>query len=349
MKRDMKANHLFSAVATICLLFVLVQPIPCSSGGWYEVYFTSPERNGQHGTYSPPEDAFVALVDSAKKTLDGAFFEVESVRVADAFIRAHNRGVTVRLVTDDSNLKRPALKKAKAAGIPVVDDAKKGLMHNKFAVVDGSYLWTGSYNITDNCAYRNNNNAICIASPQLAAIYEAEFAEMFEKHVFENRKERTALPGLSNPYYVKIGDTPVNAYFSPENNVEDIIVKRLKKAKSSISFLAFSFTSKPIGEAMIAQSKKGVKVEGVFEKNGSDTKESQYKKMLVENIPVVVDKNPHNMHHKVIIIDDDIVIMGSYNFSKNASKHNDENILILENKEIAAKYLAEFRKIYSGK
>lgn len=317
--------------------------------GAVETFFTVPEKNGEHGTFSPPEDALVALIDSSAASVDGAFFEIGSKRVADAFIRAHKRGVKVRLVTDDSNLNKPGCKKVRAAGIPVVDDGKKGLMHDKFAIVDGRIVWTGSYNITDNCAYRNNNNAIRIDSEELAAVYEAEFREMFEDHIFENKKEKRPFPSLSNPYYVKIGETNINAYFSPDNDVEDIIVKRIKKAKSSIYFLAFSFTSDPIGEAMIAQSKKGVKVAGVFEKNGSDSKESEYKKMLVEKIPVKTDRNRHNMHHKVIIIDEELVITGSYNFSRNASRRNDENTLIIENREIAAKYLSEFRKLYSGK
>jgi phosphatidylserine/phosphatidylglycerophosphate/cardiolipin synthase-like enzyme len=333
-----------SVFAALCFVSA-----PVSSESWYGVWFTTPEKNGKHGTFSPPEEALVALVDSAKRTLDGAFFEIGSKNVSDAFIRAHKRGVSVRLVTDDSNLDRPALKKVKAAGIPVIDDGKKGLMHDKFAIVDGKTVWTGSYNITDNCAYRNNNNALRIESPELAAIYEAEFREMFEDRIFENKKEKKPFGALTNPYYVKIGDTNINAYFSPDNDVEDIIVKRLKKAKSSICFLAFSFTSDPIGEAMIAQSRKGVKVAGVFEKNGSDTKESEYRKMLVEKIPVVTDRNPRNMHHKVIIIDEETVITGSYNFSKNASKRNDENTLIIEDRQIASIYLAEFRKIYSAK
>ena len=107
------------------------------------VWFTVPEKNGEHGTFSQPEDELVALVDSAQSAIDGAFFEIGSKRVADAFIRAHKRGVKVRLVTDDSNLDKPSCKKVQAAGIPVVDDGKKGLMHDKFAIVDGHVVWTG--------------------------------------------------------------------------------------------------------------------------------------------------------------------------------------------------------------
>jgi phosphatidylserine/phosphatidylglycerophosphate/cardiolipin synthase-like enzyme len=110
--------------------------------------------------------------------------------------------------------------------------------------------------------------------------------------------------------------------------------------------MAFSFTSDKIGEAMINSHKRGVRVSGVFEKRGAKTKYSEYIKMRVEGIPVKMDKNRYNMHHKVIIIDDELVITGSYNFSKNASKRNDENVIMIRNKKIASQYLAEFNRIY---
>jgi phosphatidylserine/phosphatidylglycerophosphate/cardiolipin synthase-like enzyme len=332
----------FFVIAGLFLLAIL----PISAGDGIDVYFTEPLKNTKSEIVSAPEQALVRLIDGATQSIDGAFFEIGSKKVAAAFIRAKSRNVVVRLVTDDANKKAEGHKMVLKAGIPVVYDNKRGLMHDKFAIVDKRYVWTGSYNITDNCAYRNNNNALRIDSPDLALIFEAEFSEMFVDKVFENRKEKKPFPDQKNPYYVRIGDTHINAYFSPDNDVEDIIVKRLMKAKNSIRFLAFSFTSDPIGEAMISRYKAGVVVEGVFEKRGSDSPESEYNKFRVEGIPVITDRNPRNMHHKVIIIDEEIVITGSYNFSRNASRHNDENLLIIENREIAQKYIAEFRSLY---
>ena len=81
-----------------------------------------------------------------------------------------------------------------AAGIRVVTDAdRSGLMHNKFLVVDGRYVWTGSFNTTDNGAYKNNNNAIWIDSPELAANFTTEFTEMFIAEQFGVRSP-TSLP-----------------------------------------------------------------------------------------------------------------------------------------------------------
>jgi phosphatidylserine/phosphatidylglycerophosphate/cardiolipin synthase-like enzyme len=53
------------------------------------------------------------------------------------------------------------------------------------------------------------------------------------------------------------------------------------------------------------------------------------------------------MHHKVIIIDDELVITGSYNFSKNAKKQNDENCIMIQSPRIAQLYIEEFNKLYN--
>jgi phosphatidylserine/phosphatidylglycerophosphate/cardiolipin synthase-like enzyme len=240
------------------------------------------------------------------------------------------------------------MKKLGDSGIEVVTDPprRRGLMHNKFAVIDGAYLWTGSYNATVNDSVKNNNNALLICSPLLADIYKKEFQEMFDEEIFGNRKERGPFAELRKSYYVKIEETDINAYFAPEDNVERIILKRLEKAKTSIHFMAFSFTSAGIGEMMIKKFKSGVAVQGIFEKRGARTGHSQYVKLKLEGIPVRLDHNRGAMHHKVIVIDGERVIMGSYNYSRNANRSNDENILVIDNKEIASEYLAEFKRLW---
>jgi hypothetical protein len=96
---------------------------------------------------------------------------------------------------------------------------------------------------------------------------------------------------LRKKYYVKIGDSDVNAYFSPDDDIEKIITGRIKKARKSIHFMAFSFTSDGIGEAMIKKFKEGVPVQGIFERRGANSKESEFIKMKLEGIPVRLDGN----------------------------------------------------------
>ncbi|HNR88782.1 MAG TPA: phospholipase D-like domain-containing protein [Spirochaetota bacterium] len=311
--------------------------------GWWRVFFTAPgsPRNDRDG----PEAAFIRLLGAAERTIHGAFYDISSPEIARAFISAAARGVSVRLVTDDGNAGNDEIARIRSAGIPVVADERRGFMHNKFAIIDGEIVWTGSFNLTRNCARKNNNNAIMIRSPELARIYEAEFDEMFTHRVFGNRAEPGPFAVVRNRYYVRIGESHINVHFSPENGVERIIAKRIDKAKKSICFMLFSFTSDPIGEAMIAKFKSGVPVHGIFERRGAGSASSEYTKMRTEGLPVMLDRNPRAMHHKVLIIDERLVITGSYNFSKNADRRNDENIIIIDNPEIAAEYLAEYRRL----
>jgi phosphatidylserine/phosphatidylglycerophosphate/cardiolipin synthase-like enzyme len=317
--------------------------------GWWRVYFSTPWISRDRVDVKiNPEHGIIRLINKTEKSFFGAFYEISSPAVADALIEARGRGIDVGLVIEKSNSRMETVSRMTEAGIKIVTDDSRALMHNKFAVSDGKIIWTGSYNLTLNDAYKNNNNAIEIRSHELAGIYLDEFNEMFRHGVFGNKREHGLFGELTHKYYVKIGDTNINAFFSPENGIERIIINRLKKAKKSIRFMAFSFTSPGIADTMIRCRKNGISVSGIMETRGSGTKHSQYRKMKVEDIQVRLDSNKRNMHHKVIIIDDDIVITGSYNFSKGADRRNDENILILDNRDIAAVYIKEFNELYDN-
>jgi phosphatidylserine/phosphatidylglycerophosphate/cardiolipin synthase-like enzyme len=329
-------------------------PVGGSGDGWWKLYFTSPGRWSAMSKTANPETGLVSIIGKAKESFYGAFYEISSPAVVDALIDARKRGVEVRLVTEHDTMRTKKgkgsryMKRLEESGIEVVSDPprRRGLMHNKFAIIDGNYLWTGSYNATVNDSVKNNNNAILIYSSLLADIYTNEFREMFDGDIFGNRSERGPFADLRKTYHVKIEDTDINAYFAPEDNVERIILKRLEKANVSIHFMAFSFTSAGIGEMMIRKFKGGVDVRGIFERRGARTGHSQFVKMKLEGVPVRLDHNRGAMHHKVIIIDGERVIMGSYNFSRNANRSNDENILIIDNREIASEYLSEFKRLW---
>ncbi len=343
-----------SKTLAVAVFLALAVPTGGDGAGWWKIYFTSPGKWAVLSKSENPETGLVSIIGKAKESFYGAFYEISSPRVVDAIIEAQKRGVEVRLVTEHDTMRKKKgrgirfMKRLEDSEIEVVSDPsrRRGLMHNKFAVIDGKYLWTGSYNATVNDSAKNNNNAILICSSLLADIYKNEFLEMFEEEIFGNRNERGPFADLRKTYHVKIEETDINAYFAPEDNVERIILKRLDKAKSSIHFMAFSFTSAGIGELMIRKFKAGVDVRGIFERRGAKTGHSQFVKMKLEGVPVRLDHNRGAMHHKVIIIDGERVIMGSYNFSRNANRSNDENILIIDNKEIASLYLSEFKGLW---
>jgi phosphatidylserine/phosphatidylglycerophosphate/cardiolipin synthase-like enzyme len=111
--------------------------------------------------------------------------------------------------------------------------------------------------------------------------------------------------------------------------------------------MAFAFTRDDMGDAMIARARAGVSVRGVFERNDSENEFGEYNRLKAAKLDVWQDGNPYLMHHKVIIIDDRTVVVGSYNFSASANRSNDENILIIDSVELARQYTAEFERVYA--
>jgi phosphatidylserine/phosphatidylglycerophosphate/cardiolipin synthase-like enzyme len=313
------------------------------SSGEMRVYFTEPGGPNAKSLRGGPDSDLVAAIDAARLSVDVAVYELNLWSVRDALINAHRRGVTVRLVTESDNIENEEIQELKVAGIQVLGDRRESLMHNKFAVIDHQEVWSGSMNFTINDAYKNNNNLIRIHSLKLAEDYTSEFEEMFTQDQFgQGSPANTLYPSLT------VAGTHLELYFSPDDGVATHLIARIQEAQHSIHFLAFSFTSDDIADAILGRAQAGVTVSGVFEADQVDsTLGGEYSRLHDAGLDVRLDSNPHNMHHKVMIIDEQVVVTGSYNFSANAEKRNDENVLIIDNPALARQFEEEFEEIFS--
>jgi phosphatidylserine/phosphatidylglycerophosphate/cardiolipin synthase-like enzyme len=141
-----------------------------------------------------------------------------------------------------------------------------------------------------------------------------------------------------------IEGVPVQTLFSPEDGALAFLGSLVQQAKQSIRFMAFSYTHDELTEAMLARARSGVDVQGVFETRGSQTQYSALRPLFCAGLPVRQDGNPRTLHHKVIIIDEHILITGSLNLSDNANEQNNENTLVIDSPAIAAPYLQEFER-----
>jgi phosphatidylserine/phosphatidylglycerophosphate/cardiolipin synthase-like enzyme len=146
-----------------------------------------------------------------------------------------------------------------------------------------------------------------------------------------------------------IGGVQVENYFASEKELAPLIGDLVSQAQNEVRFMAFSFTHEDVGEAMIERAEAGVNVQGVFETTGSETEYSYYPDMLdagLGNLQVRQDGNNRLMHHKVIIIDGQTVIFGSFNFTGNANDSNDENVLIVHDPTFASFFVEEFNAVW---
>lgn len=283
------------------------------------------------------------MIASAQESIACAFYEFELESVAQALIARHQAGVTVALVSDSDYSSEAGIILCRDAGISVIFDKRSALMHNKFCVVDGRYVWTGSTNVTRNGMFENNNNAILITSPELATNFANEFEEMFVQHKFGASSPRnTTWPTLT------VAGIGLENYFAPEDGVEEVVVAKLAEARQQIAFMAFVFTSEPIAEMMGKRLAAGAQVRGVVEKRSAGSKYSRHKYLNERGAEVYIDGNPKTMHHKVIVVDGKLVMTGSYNFSASAEKSNDENLIIIHDSKISGMFLEEIDRVIAA-
>lgn len=132
----------------------------------------------------------------------------------------------------------------------------------------------------------------------------------------------------------------IRVCFSPGGGCTEAIVQELNRATSEIKVQAYSFTSRPIARALLDARKRGVKIDVILDKsNAETTKYGTANFMTNRGIPTFIDDQHAIAHNKVMVIDQQTVITGSFNFTRAAEEKNAENLLIIRDGAIAGLYL----------
>ena len=122
-------------------------------------------------------------------------------------------------------------------------------------------------------------------------------------------------------------DTHVQVCFSPQGGCTDAIIGAIDKAKNEILIQAYSFTSAPAAQALIKAHKKGITILAILDKSQKKEKYSAATFLSRGGIPTYIDSSHAIAHNKIMIIDRDTLITGSFNFTKAAEEKNAENLL----------------------
>lgn len=132
--------------------------------------------------------------------------------------------------------------------------------------------------------------------------------------------------------------TKYSTCFTPSTMCREQIIDEIDSAKDSIYVMAYGFTSTPITNALLRAKSRGVDVNILLDKSNVSAKKYLPYTFTFYNIPVYIDYRPPIAHNKVMIIDGETTITGSYNFTGNAQK-NAENVIFIRNKKIADTYI----------
>ena len=305
----------------------------------------------------------IKLINNAQESVDFAFYGFSHQEdILKALINAQKRGVKVRGIVDinvdgkndysgtDYAIKvlgDDVVKTDYIADIQKLEKIKREnpkkykffyghIMHNKFCIIDDSIIWTGTINIsTTGTGGFNENVATVINSKELTKYYKKEFEQMYLNDKFHENKDK-----IFTKNFVKVGNCDVKLFFSPNSKiVEDGIIPEIKQAKKNIYISMFLITNKDIVNELILAKHRGVDVRLIIEANHANQQYTMHQLLRKEHIPVKVENWAGKMHAKTAVIDDNIIISGSANWTNSAFKYNDENLSIYKNVPSEAQYL----------
>jgi phosphatidylserine/phosphatidylglycerophosphate/cardiolipin synthase-like enzyme len=136
---------------------------------------------------------------------------------------------------------------------------------------------------------------------------------------------------------------PVDVYFSPKGGATDAVVRSLAEAKKTVFLQAYSFTSKDIAKALLDAHHRGVVIHVILDKKDNLSDHYSAADFVANSgISVLLDGKHAIAHNKIMIIDSEVVITGSFNFTNQAEHHNAENLLVIHDQGLAARYLANW-------
>jgi phosphatidylserine/phosphatidylglycerophosphate/cardiolipin synthase-like enzyme len=222
--------------------------------------------------------------------------------------------------------------------VDVRADLNPEIFHQKFIVRDyrggrslgRAALLTGSTNFTSTGCHKNLNHVLVFNDYRVCRPYAAEFEELVDGTFGATRHRKRVFPRTAN-----INGVPVRVVFSPDDAPELEIIKQMLKARKRVDFAVFTFSgSSGIDDAMIMLRKADIRLQGVVDRlqGGRDWAASRW--LHNEGIDVYLsdrDKLPGlgKLHHKLMVIDDAIVVAGSMNYTQPANDYNDENVFVI--------------------
>jgi phosphatidylserine/phosphatidylglycerophosphate/cardiolipin synthase-like enzyme len=153
----------------------------------------------------------------------------------------------------------------------------------------------------------------------------------------------TVVFSLTPPLLAKAGEPAWQVYFSPNGGTTKAIVNVLSSAKARVLVQAYSFTSAPIAKALMDAHKRGVDVQVILDRKVAGAKYSSADLLAHSEIPTYLDGAHAIAHNKIMVIDSETVVTGSFNFTKAADGQNAENLVVIHDRELAARYVENWQ------
>lgn len=301
----------------------------------WKVLFSYPGRNTSLQKREEAKKEIISIISETKRSLLIHAYGLTDEDIIKEIARAMERSVEVKIVAD-SERNYELLKSYK---IPYAIWRGSGLHHIKVILSDHTRMFTGTGNFTTQGLLTDYDGYLSL-----------RFSESMGREFESLINEKYSYPLLSwNGFYF---------YNSPGNGrqIQKRILDEVRNAKRKIQFLIYSHSDPLLSYELIRASKRGVLVEGIYDRPISDQG-----KILATLLPqtgsrIYEDENEDRIddgifglgglnHHKTIIIDDEILLSGSFNFSLNARDSNRELFYETKNAKIIEEFTKEFHRV----
>lgn len=306
---------------------------------------------------------YIQAFNSAQTSIDVCIYSINRNDITDALIAAHYRGVQVRVIADYNNYMgsdQVYFQAMRNAGIPVIHSAHgqntAHTMHNKYAIVDGHLVITGSLNFSSPTT--DANHVVVIDDSALAAVFRQDFEEMWGSTgpLPDTLASRTGTRKLTPAvHHLTVGGHEVYVFFSPQAplTVLDTFLSVVRTARSHAFFQQWFFTLGEIAETLRTRWEQGVIVGGIFDEGDWLDPDRNSESWCMVGDPschgtpwnppawVAPDGLQGRLHHKIGVFDDRWVAFGSTNWTYNGFFSNDENLILVLSDTLADAFLQE--------
>jgi phosphatidylserine/phosphatidylglycerophosphate/cardiolipin synthase-like enzyme len=281
---------------------------------FFNFFFFTPKETAIYSTdlNDALQKAITTDLYEAKESITLLTYTLSDPAVMKALKNKKKEGLDVRVMID---CKASPQARYLVPEIDVKRRACKGLMHYKLLVIDHRYVWVGSANYTGDSLKLSSNVIERLDNPELAKEIEKRYDSFVTEGPFHN------VPPI-------IQDK-LEFWFLPDSDGVTRIKQLMRGAQKSIKVAMYTFTRKDFADTLVRAKNRGVNVEVVMDKGmaeGASKRTVDFLKM--NGIPVYIRKGEGLMHNKFMLIDDNIWVHGSANWTRMAFTQNDDYFIV---------------------
>ena len=256
----------------------------------------------------------IQAIGRAQKSVQLIIFSLTDRQVIEALNERARAGVPVRVIFDRKH--NPKLKRQMDSSVQLVGQTPEGLMHRKILVIDEAEVWVGSANFTGESLALHDNLLLSLSSPPLARWIASHYDDP---------------PNSEGSCSGQVGGQEIEFWLLPE---EESALNRLtgmiQSAQKSVRVAMFTFTHPALVNALTEAHQRGLDVQVIVDRSsGHGVSGWAIERLSHKGVPTALSQGPGLCHHKLLILDETILVTGSANWTRSAFDKNQDCIVVL--------------------